>query len=195
MIVPLHLFPSIGWFQRVSQTDSIMVDGFENWVKQSHRNRFDIVGPNGRQSLSIPTVKASRHRFIDVEISYSEDWITKHLRSVETAYNRSPFFEFYAHEFKDLLNKRHNLLFDLNLAAVKWCFAKLNVDMSVSTTTSFDSEDVDEKFHLLEYPISYYQVFQDKNDFLENVSILDLLFNVGPEALATLLHKPPLSQI
>lgn len=183
-VFPLFLFPNVAWWKSVIQTDSPLIEIHENWVKQSFRSRFEIAGPNGRQVLSIPTHKSSRTTLNDVTIDYTEKWPILHWRSIRTAYNRSPFFEFYADELKELLDRPTERLVDLNKAALQWCCDKLGVEKKFQWSESYISNvDHDFRNKMPDVEIDpYMQVFDEKNGFIANLSILDVLFNCGPEA-------------
>lgn len=179
-ILPLYVFPSVSWFQNFIRHDSALLEIHENWVKQSFRSRYEIAGPNGRQSLSIPTIKKSRTVLKDVEISYSEDWVMNHLRSIKTAYNRSPFYEFYAHAYTNMLEQRPKYLLDLSVKTIEFGMKYLQLDKALTCTEKYLGIENDTPSMDLE--IRYQQVFEEKHGFLENLSFLDLLFNNGPSA-------------
>jgi hypothetical protein len=177
------LFPNVGWMQGVSHCNEVILDIYENWVKQSFRSRYEIAGPNGRLNLSVPTIKQSRQRLKDVKISYTDDWITNHLRSVKTAYNRSPYFEFYAQDFETILLKKHVYLLDLSLEGLTWGLDKLQLQNNTKVSEQYALGDVENEALEIQQE-GYHQVFEEKNGFIEGLSFIDLLFNCGPEAQA-----------
>ncbi|MFT5512484.1 MAG: hypothetical protein ACI8SE_000882 [Bacteroidia bacterium] len=179
-VLPLFVFPSSTWWSYFNFGEKTVIEIHENWVKQSFRNKYEIAGPNGRQSLSIPTVKSTRKQLIDVQISYAEDWVTNHLRSVKTAYNRSPFYEHYAHHFEEILNKKPKYLVDLNLKTVQFGMDRLHFDKEIETTKEFNM--MPEVMSNVSKARPYNQVFETKYDFIPNLSFLDVLFNCGPES-------------
>ncbi len=188
VILPFHLFPNVAWWQQAQQATEVQIDIHENWVKQSHRSRFDIVGANGVQQLSIPTVKKTRKTLRDVEISYSENWPVLHWRSITSAYNRSPYFEYYGFAIEQLFATKPKYLIDLNLKALEWCYDKLQLPFQVNISASY-LHPIDLDFRQQEIPYNdttYYQVFDEKLGFKPNLSVLDVLFNCGPESAGVL---------
>jgi hypothetical protein len=181
IVLPLYLFPNISWIKAFAQSEEVVLDVFENWVKQSYRNRYEIAGPNGSQSLSVPTEKKTRIRLKDVKISYAEDWVTNHMRSVQTAYNRSPFYEHYVSDFENMLKQKPAYLVDLNLSAMQWGLDKLQLEKKWALSTEYTSKAVDKQM-FEQSSMKYQQVFEERNGFISGLSYLDVLFNRGPES-------------
>lgn len=177
-VLPLYVFAPCHWFSVFSMQDKAVIEVCEHWVKQSLRSRYEIAGPNGRQSLSVPTNKASRKLLKDVTINYSEDWVTNHLRSVKTAYNRSPFYEFYAHDFERILRSKPTYLMDLSIASLEFGITHLQLETSFVTSQEYAGPSEITPTELT----AYSQVFEEKNGFISGLSFLDLLFNCGPSA-------------
>lgn len=182
-VLPLYLFPPIHWWQ-IFLSGKNEIEIHESWIKQTLRNRYEICGPNGRMKLIVPTVKKTRKSFADTEIDNREEWQLNHYRSLEAAYNKSPYFEFYRDELWTLLSEAHGLLWEFNSNALKWCIGKLQVDADISYTNTFRHEYLHDhrRSDLNEGGSEYIQVFQEKHGFTRGLSILDLLFNLGPEA-------------
>ncbi len=177
---PVHLFPSVDWFFEVQRYESkpVVLEIHANWLKQSPLSRFEIAGPNKRQKLIVPTIKRSRKTVNDVEIDYSEDWQKQHIRSLEAAYNNSPFFDFYRDELIAIYARRPKNLADLCLDSIRWCSEKLNIDTVYEVSNDYSTPLIINKNDQQ----SYYQVFEGKNDFQSNLSVLDALFNLGSGA-------------
>ena len=129
-VFPLFYSGSIGYYQALLNQDSIEFERHEHFVKQTQRNRTEILGPNGRQLLVIPTQKTgNRRKTSEVKISYAENWQKEHWKSLEAAYRRSPFFEFYEHEFQPFYTQKTELLFDHNLKFIRTILRLLKVDI------------------------------------------------------------------
>ena len=198
MQVLLHhtYFPNIAHFALMYQAEKVVFEAHGNYEKQTFRNRTYILGPNGKQLLSIPVyfTQKKRQLYKDVKISYAEDWQDNHKKSIDAAYKSSPFFEFYEDELLPLFTRKETYLYDYNLM----CFEKvcdcLGLSLSISETEGFNkspkqSYDFRNVVHVktsIDSLESYTQVFSSKFNFEENLSILDLLFNEGPNSISYL---------
>lgn len=177
---PLYFLPSVGFISKISATPNAEILLGERFEKQTFRSRFEIAGPQGRQLLSIPLVHKSTHASIaEVQIDYSQNWNVKHWRSIETAYRRAPFFEFYAHNFGPLFTKKYFLLAELNLEVIQIVIKILKFKISMELNTDYKETLKPLNF---ESSMDYNQVFIERNGFLPNLSILDLIFNEGPSS-------------
>ncbi|GAL66711.1 WbqC family protein [Jejuia pallidilutea] len=187
-------FPNIAHFVALAQAKNVTLELGDNYVKQTYRNRTYIYGANGKLLLNIPVVfsQKNRQKYKDVKIFNTEKWQLQHWKSLESAYRTSPFFEFYEDELKPLFFEDTELLLDFNLKCFDVICECLQLDIETSKTTSFKKAVVDKAD--LRYLVnaknetpknfdSYTQVFDDKHGFIPNLSILDLLFNEGPNAL------------
>ncbi|MFM9945411.1 MAG: WbqC family protein [Bacteroidia bacterium] len=178
---PLYFLPPVGFISKFLSTQKPELLIGEKFEKQTYRSRFEIAGPNGRQLLSIPLIHKSTHAFMaEVQVDYSHNWNVKHWRSIETAYRRAPFFEFYAHYFMPLFTKKYFLLAELNLEALKIIFKILKSEPEIKIQTDFTKTL---NLEIVFNPKPYFQVFEEKNGFLHNLSILDLVFNQGPSVM------------
>jgi hypothetical protein len=179
----------------MAQSEKIVFEMEDNFQKQTNRNRTYIYSPNGIQLLNIP-VKHSKQihqKTKDVKIETDFDWQKQHFKSLEAAYRSSPFFEYFEDEIRPVFEKKHAFLLDLNFEAIDIVSKCLRMKVEYDTTTEYfhevDSNTVldfrtlangkkdDSKFE------PYTQVFEEKHGFLNNLSILDLLFNEGRYAL------------
>jgi hypothetical protein len=203
LIYPLLYNGPVNYYARLVREDRIVLEQFDSYVKQTYRNRCTILGPNGVQTLSIP-VKRKRgvkNHFRDIRIDYEIPWNRIHWKSLEAAYGSSPFFGIIRDDLVVFYERRHEFLVDLNRLLMERTLEIMGLHIPVTLTAAFseisgegdprryiqpkvDSLVADPGFE----PVPYHQVFSEKHGFLPNLSILDLLFNAGPESLA-LLHK------
>jgi hypothetical protein len=184
-------FPSISHFVAMSQADGIKFEVEDNFQKQTNRNRTYIYSPNGIQLLNIPVKhsKANHQRTKDIQVDTDFDWQKQHYKSLETAYRGSPFFEFFEDDIRPFFEKKHKFLLDLNLETLELISTCLRVKFDYATTTEYlpkvDSSLILDCRYLADGkkdPSSfekYTQVFDDKHGFINNLSVLDLLFNEG----------------
>jgi hypothetical protein len=195
MEVVLHptYFPNIAHFVAMLQADHIIFEVCDNYQKQTYRNRTSIYGANGKLDLNIPVIYSQKNRQLscDVEIFNSENWQVQHLKSLESAYRTSPFYEFYIDDIMPLFAIKATSIMDFNLKCLHVIFDCLQLPFTYSKTEHFELEidgiidarpfansrkEINQNFK------PYTQVFDDKHGFLSNISILDLLFNEGPNA-------------
>ena len=188
-------FPVINLIKYSFKKKHIILFSCEGYKKMSFRNRFVVAGSNGIIPLSVPLVMGRNQRlsFKDVRISYQQNWQLMHWRTLTSCYNRSPFFEYYKDSVEIFFTERREFLFDWNLAILEWLKKVLNfpAEIIVSEQMPEDAEDLREKwlpknFQKDDFKIKYPQVFEGKIGFQKNLSILDLLFNVGPHAAGIL---------
>lgn len=172
----------------VSQIEIVMVTN-KPYQKQTFRNRTEIYGANGKLKLTIPIVHSKeKERQIDetVIIHYENSWQQKHWKSLENAYRSSPFFEFYEDDLYPFYHQKFEKLMDYNIELIKMVLHLLNSEVKLlfNEETDDDFDDLIIAKHGLKKktPI-YQQVFQFKQGFISNLSILDLLFNLGPQSL------------
>lgn len=190
-------FGNIQYFSKIASGESVYIDQEEQYRKQTYRNRTVILAGNGPLMLSVPVVHkgAIFNPIKELLISYDIEWQRQHWRSIISAYNRSPFFEFYADDIEPIFNKKEKYLIDLNIKTVNLIADTLELDTSNILENKIDSEiDLDfrraispKKSDIISDPTyiekEYTQVFSDKYSFYPNLSILDLLFNQGPNCI------------
>lgn len=191
-------FPNIATFSMIVSSE-ICWEAEDNYQKQTYRNRSYICTDQGKHMLSIPIQHVGgnqgRQKYKSVILDDSEQWQRQHWRTLQTAYRTSPFFEFYEDEIAPLFEKSYKYLYDFNLETINTVCDCLQVDFPVDKTESFRLEPLgmDDKRVMVsaKRKVSYknneyHQVFGDRHDFIENLSVLDLLFNEGTNALAYL---------
>lgn len=191
-------FAPINYYNLLINSEEILIDYYEHFIKQTYRNRCVIYSPNGSLNLIIPLEKRANHTPMkDVEISYDNNWQKVHWKSLEAAYRRSPYFEFYEEDFRPFYElKKWKYLVDFNQEAQELIFSLLDIKPSINFTDKYyalidgytDFRNISPKNHQsLTIPhLSYMQTFQEKYGFIPNLSILDLLFNEGNNALTHL---------
>lgn len=193
VILPTYFGP-IDLFSKLVDAESLTFEVCDNYQKQTYRTRQYIYGANGKLLLNIPIkhqkdLQKERQLMADVLIDNSFAWQKTHLKSLQIAYRTSPYYEFYEHEFEELYSKEFTHLIDFNLATWECILNLLELDLPIEKTEKYEAslKDSDDLRYLgvaKRKPIQtlneYIQVFATKHGFIPNLSILDLLFNEGP---------------
>ena len=196
-LLDLQYLPNISWFARFTQYEHIWIEKHENFVKSTGRNRCEVAGANGRQTLTIPLLGGRDHhqKYTETKMAYSSNWKDSHWHSIKSAYGSAPYFEFYAHIFQKFYEKEHVFLYDFNLELLNSVLSMLKLSKGYEFTTEYQKEPID-KANLrstrnttivIQSLPRYYQVFEERNGFISNLSILDLIFHLGPESKEYLL--------
>ncbi|MPS66847.1 MAG: hypothetical protein DI622_06240 [Chryseobacterium sp.] len=192
VLLPVFYLPPISWFSvLLNPENEIVFEQFENFPKQTYRNRANIFGANGKLSLIIPINHNGKRELKDIEISYREDWRGLHWKSIKTAYQSSPYFEFYEDKLKKIFDLKEKNLLDFNLKALEIVQNILKTEKAYSLNTEYiknpEAVNFREKFSAKQPSAfemdEYYQTFSDKLGFIQDLSILDLICNKGPESL------------
>ena len=191
-------FPPIDYMAALLRCKEVVIEVCETYPKRTYRNRTYIATASGKLPLIVPITKPYGNHTMtkDVRIANHERWNVVHLRTITAAYSSSPYFVYYKDELESLLMGEYLYLVDLNKALVLWVLKCMNVSCSMKYSTQFAPiEQKNEDFRLCFSPKQssadkdmpvYYQVFRDRNPFIPNLSILDLLMNLGPDALGYL---------
>ena len=199
LVLPSY-FPSISNMVAVANAEELVFEIDDNFQKQTNRTRSYIYSPNGAQMLNIPVKHAVElhQKTRDVRIENDFDWQKQHLKSLEAAYRSSPFFEYFEDELQPIFAKKHTFLIDLNFESIELCFKFLRLNKPFEKTEEYfrNPENtldfrnlIDGKKDKSELEV-YTQVFHKKYDFLNNLSVLDLIFNDGKFAMDYLIkHK------
>lgn len=194
IVFELQYFPPVSFFSTLFGETYFYLDIYEIYRKMSFRNRCLIAGAQGIISLSVPLEQGRNQQLPlnEVRISHTEKWQSRHFKSIRSAYNKSPFFDFYQDELELIYNRPFELLADWNICCLEWVKEKLSWQTEIRYTKSavpFQSDGIRDlrsrvlPKNFMEWePVKYRQVFEERTGFLPNLSILDLLFNCGPHA-------------
>ncbi len=192
ILVSTAYLPPIAFFASVSEAKIITVEQHENYIKQTYRNRCHILSANGVLPLSIPVIKTEGNHTLlkNIKISNENSWQINHWRAIESAYNKSPFFLYYRDELEKFYLKKYDILLEFNTELLEFLLKKTGLKIEIKFSDIFfpiknEYNDLRYKFspkksEILQFP-HYYQVFENKFGFIQNLSIIDLLFNEGPE--------------
>jgi hypothetical protein len=174
----------------------MLIDLDAPFVKQTFRNRALIAAENGALPLTVPVVHSggARQAMRDVRISDHGNWRRMHWNAIVSAYKKSPFFDYYADDFRPFYEKRYDFLVDFNMQLHDTVCGLLGLERETAALGSVEKTELSVDVRSLAEPSAetaaapqhYYQVFEQRNGFLSNLSIADLLFNMGPEGLITL---------
>lgn len=201
MVYPAYYNGPLSYFARLIREKEIVLEQYENYTKQTYRNRCVIMGPNGILNLSIPVIRHRGEKTLMKDILIDDDapWNRIHWKSLVASYASSPFFEYMKDELQECYSSRFRYLLDLNRHLLEATLSLLGREIPVKLSDSFtpipemknpgafihpkkDPGIYDTSFR----PVEYHQVFSDRMGFRANLSILDLLFNEGPQARALL---------
>ncbi len=179
--------PPISWFAPLAKGEPCFIEQYEHFHKQTIRNRCTIDAPNGPLSLTVPIDKSNfcagaKCLMKDVRISYHQDWQHQHWNALASSYYNSPFFEYLQDDFRPIYERRWIFLMDLNETLIQKCLELMDIPSTLQRTSTFLNETEERCPTTFEHR-PYYQVFASKHGFLPNLSIIDLIFNLGPESI------------
>tara|TARA_B110000003_G_scaffold185973_1_gene184834 strand:+ start:443 stop:1051 length:609 start_codon:yes stop_codon:yes gene_type:complete len=191
IIIHPTYFPNIFSFKTIINSTNILFEVNDHYVKQTLRNRTSIHAANGKLNLSVPVKFSStkKEKYKDIRICYDSNWQKIHLKSIESAYKNSPFYDFFEDYFINFYNKKEKFLVDLNFSSIRLIFEILEKELNCNFTNEYLEKYVDltdyrslltnKNFNEKVNFKNYTQVFQEKNSFIENLSSIDLIFNKG----------------
>ena len=185
-VFPSAYFPCISYLKAYLAHEKRSIELFEHYPKQTLRNRCDIATSNGKLRLSIPIKKpfGSKSLMKDILIDQNAQWQKEHWRSIRTAYAGAPYFEEYAHDIKALINTEHRHLISLNASILEFIYQVLDLTYIKEETSEYLNSAIQDfrahDFGKQSTSPGYIQVFNESQGFIEDLSILDLLFNEGP---------------
>jgi WbqC-like protein family len=184
----------VEYFSLISKADQVFIEYRENYIKQSYRNRCYILSASGSQLLSVPVHQGSLRKtpIKEIRIDYTKRWQQVHLRAIIASYNSSPYFQYYFENIEKIISGKIDLLVDLNMELLTSVLKMLKIEKRLSCTTDFEPVGkADNDFRYIISPKEetqflsreYIQVFDNGRGFVNGLSILDLIFNMGPEAV------------
>lgn len=188
----------VQWYQKLYRSEEVLMERQETFQKQTYRNRCVIATTNGLQTLTVPVERSSSNLIKDIRISNHGNWRHQHWFALMSAYNESPFFDYYQDDFRPFYERQYDFLYDFNMEICHKVCELIDIQPNIKETTFYRSVGVKE-FRIIDFrsainpkhpaddadfvPRRYYQVYERKHGFQPNLSILDLLFNMGPESV------------
>ncbi len=196
LFIPTYFSP-IAQYAEIVKADNVLFEVEDNFQKQSYRNRCYIYNSSGKQLLTIPVkhqIKNGRKKTKDTLVENNFPWQDQHFKSLQIAYRTSPFFDFLEDDIAPIFHKKYKFLHDLNIDTYLFITDALQLNSEFSLTTEYQSENIENDFRILadrkyqpkKIVPKYIQMFDDKHGFIPNLSILDLLFMEGPNAVSFL---------
>ena len=198
ILIHPNYFPNIHQFTQIIKADNILFEVSDNYQKQTFRNRTYIYGANGKLGLFIPVIHTHKNRelFKDVKISYDSNWMDLHLKSLQSAYRSSPYFEYFEDDFIKLYSEKEKFLADFNIKCIRLISNLLDLDLDFKISNEYvektndiiDLRDLSNarKEKKIDTP-KYIQVFESKHGYINNLSILDLIFSEGPNSVSLIV--------
>ena len=193
ILLPTAYFPPVSYFVLLLRHNAIYIEQMETFPKQTYRNRCEIMTASGKAKLIVPISKPYGNHTLtrDIEISYREPWREQHWKALLSAYSSSPFFSYYADMVQPLFTFRETNLLNHNQGILQVVCGLIGIDPRVELTKDYIKEPLElsdyrkkfspkNKLQVVEFP-RYPQVFEHKYGFIPDLSILDVLFNLGPE--------------
>lgn len=186
-------FGPVQWYQKLHRAEMVEIEQWESFQKQTYRNRCEIATTQGIQALTVPIIRGTSPLMKDIKISDHGNWRHLHWNAIKSAYGESPFFDYYQDDIRPFFEKRWDYLLDFNEAIRETMCELVDIKPKVDYTTAYQQaaiadfrEGINPKHPAPDpdfTPKPYYQVYAPKHGFLPNLSILDLLMNMGPESI------------
>ena len=224
LLLPTSYLPPLSYVALLLKSPCATIEIHETYPKQTHRNRCEIMTANGIMRLSVPVVRTSGNHTptSDITVSYAERWNIQHIRAIESAYSMTPYFLYLWDDLKAILLRRHDRLIDLNSEIMRYLFTKLNISCKLQYSEDYvtpqqaaSNKQLDMRNMFAHNPSSeanpsnplthssiqafkqlkYYQLWADRLGFCPNLSIIDLLFNIGPAEAKKYLEQLPQSEL
>ena len=189
IILPTSYFGPVPYYSILVKSDDYVLEKHENFIKQTVRSRCIINSSSGKLNLSIPRIRknSSKTKIKDIRICYNEPWQKIHLRSIITCYNSSPFFDYYKEKISKIFDVKEKFLIDFSLKSHLLVMDFLKLNQNINYTKVFEnitnSTDYRNYVFCSKEDYKYDQVYFTKNDFIKDLSVLDLIFNLGPESI------------
>ena len=199
ILIHPNYFPNIHQFTQIIKANNILFEVSDNYQKQTFRNRTYVYGANGKLGLFIPVIHSHKNRelFKDVKISYESNWMDLHLKSLQSAYRSSPYFEYFEDDFIKLYSEKEKFLADFNIKCIRLISSLLDLDLDYKisgeyvekTNDIIDLRDLSNarKEKKIDTP-KYIQVFESKHGYINNLSIIDLIFSEGPNSVSLITN-------
>jgi hypothetical protein len=193
IILSTAYFPPIEYLARIFRTEKLLIEKEENYHKQTYRNRCYILSANGPQCISVPVYSGTsgKTKVKDIRIDYSKRWQQVHLGAIRSSYGSSPYFQYYFEDFERTIQDNHPYLLDLNMNLLELILKTLGIEKTISFTTDFlqtGDHEGDLRYEISPKLVSgfkvkeYLQVYSNLTGFVPGLSILDLIFNTGPDS-------------
>tara|TARA_B110000444_G_C18708336_1_gene532483 strand:+ start:426 stop:1031 length:606 start_codon:yes stop_codon:yes gene_type:complete len=199
ILIHPNYFPNIHQFTQIIKANNILFEASDNYQKQTFRNRTYIYGANGKLGLFIPVIHSHKQRelFKDVKISHDSHWMDLHLKSLQSAYRSSPYFEYFEDNFIKLYSEKEKFLVDFNIKCIKLISNLLDLNLNYKISNEYIEKTNDiidlrglsnaRKEKKIDTP-KYIQVFESKHGYLNNLSIVDLVFSEGPNSVSLITN-------
>lgn len=187
-LLPTAYLAPLSYYALIIKSPNSIIEQYEHFKKQTIRNRCSIYSSNGSLVLSVPKVRKSSSKTLikDIQICYTEPWQKIHWNAIQSSYNSSPFFEYYMDEIFVIYNTKEKYLIDLNLKTHQLILKFLQIDSKINLSNNYNRQTELEDFRDKKFQstnnLEYDQVFSIKKGFTPNLSIIDLVFNLGPES-------------